>query len=615
MNLKENTTLQSGKYRIIRVLGQGGFGITYLAENVFFNKIVAIKEFFPKSFCGRDNTSHLTLGTANNAETVEKLLNRFMKEARNIAKLDHPGIVKIQDIFKENNTAYYVMDYIEGENLNEIVKRNGSLSEEKAVEYIKKVGEALSYIHSKNMTHFDVKPANIMIRRSDDMPILIDFGLSKQYDGSGDATSTMLNAISQGYSPIELYNPGTLNSFSPQTDVYSLAATLLFLLTGKTPHSASDIATDGLSLPDSISQDMKETIQSAMQIRKNTRTQDIENFVDNLRFAEIISQQTRQPDPSPTTEETQFINPSLPIDEDDQYEHPSTFAKYWKHILILLFVFVILCIVGYVVFYDDYFISDEACISKADAIMDKEELTQEDASKALKYLIKPAEHGIEKAQEVLGFCFMILDKPREAVFWWEKAAAQGSPTAQFNVARAYEEGEGVTQSFAKAAEWYKKSAEQGDADAQTKIAYLYATGNGVPQSEDNAVKWWEKAAFQNNSTSQFNLGVYYLFHQNNVSKGIEWIKKAAENDNDVAQGVLGDFYFYGDYLEKSISEAFKWYQKSAEQGNSHSQTQLGICYQHGLGVQQSLTKANAWFLKAASQGDSIAIAQLDSIAY
>ena len=111
MQLKEGSELQNGKYRIIRVLGQGGFGITYLAENTFFEKKVAIKEFFPKDFCGRDNTSHLTLGTQNNAETVSKLKDRFLKEVKNIAKLDHPGIIKIHDIFEENNTAYYVMDY------------------------------------------------------------------------------------------------------------------------------------------------------------------------------------------------------------------------------------------------------------------------------------------------------------------------------------------------------------------------------------------------------------------------------------------------------------------------------------------------------------------------
>ena len=282
MQLKENSRLQSGKYRIIRVLGQGGFGITYLAENTMLGKKVAIKEFFPKDFCGRDNTSHLTLGTQNNADTVSKLKSRFIKEAQNIAKLDHPGIVHIHDIFEENNTAYYVMDYIEGENLNEIVKRNGALPEGKAVGYVVKVGEALEYIHSRNMTHFDVKPANIVIRRKDDEPILIDFGLSKQYDVHGDATSTLMQGISQGYSPIELYNYGAVSTFSPQTDVYSLGATLLFLISGKVPPQPSVIVEEGLNLSSVSNPKLKEAIEEAMQVSRLKRSKNIYSFIEGI---------------------------------------------------------------------------------------------------------------------------------------------------------------------------------------------------------------------------------------------------------------------------------------------------------------------------------------------
>ncbi len=310
MQLKEGSELQNGKYRIIRVLGQGGFGITYLAENTFFEKKVAIKEFFPKDFCGRDNTSHLTLGTQNNAETVSKLKDRFLKEAKNIAKLDHPGIIKIHDIFEENNTAYYVMDYIEGENLNEMVKRNGPLSEAKALEYIRKVGDALDYIHSRNMTHFDVKPANIMVRKKDDQPILIDFGLSKQYDAHGDATSTLMQGVSQGYSPIELYNPGSISSFSPQTDVYSLGATLYYLLTGSVPPVASDILENGLTIPSHISDANSNAIQSAMSVSRSKRPQNV------CILLELLSKRNNNFNPnnlqnaSYKSEETIYINPT-----------------------------------------------------------------------------------------------------------------------------------------------------------------------------------------------------------------------------------------------------------------------------------------------------------------
>lgn len=282
MQLKEGAELQGGKYRIIKILGQGGFGITYLAENTMLEKQIALKEFFPKELCGRDNTSHLTLGTQNNAETVDRLKARFLKEAKNIAKLDHPGIVKIHDVFEENNTAYYVMDYIEGVSLSDMVKRGGQLSEVKAIEYISKTGDALEYIHSRQMTHFDVKPANIMVRRNDDMPVLIDFGLSKQYDAKGDATSTLMQGVSHGFSPIELYNFGSVATFSPQTDVYALGATLYYLLTGTVPPPASDVAENGLSFPPTIAPGIKSAIEGAMTFGRAKRTQSIKQFIDSL---------------------------------------------------------------------------------------------------------------------------------------------------------------------------------------------------------------------------------------------------------------------------------------------------------------------------------------------
>jgi TonB family protein len=289
MELTSQTELQQGKYKIIRVLGQGGFGITYLAENTLFDQLVAIKEFFPKDFCDRDNTNHVTIGTQNNADTVEKLKARFLKEAKNIAKLDHPGIVRIHDVFKENETAYFVMEYIEGESLSEIIKRNGPLDEDVALEYIRQVGEALNYIHSRNMTHYDVKPANIMVRKSDNKPILIDFGLSKQYDAHGDATSTLMQGISQGFSPIELYAGGNITSFSPQTDIYSLGATLYYLIEGVIPPNAPDLYENGLEFHKCESASIKDAIQSAMNISKAKRPANIELFYNLLGSAETIS--------------------------------------------------------------------------------------------------------------------------------------------------------------------------------------------------------------------------------------------------------------------------------------------------------------------------------------
>ena len=282
MQLKGGQELQNGKYRIIRILGQGGFGITYMAENILLGRFVAIKEFFPKDYCGRDNTSHLTVGTDNNKETVEKLKVRFLKEAQNIAKLDHSNIVKIFDVFEENNTAYYVMDLIIGENLNELIKKTGPLSKDRALEIINKVGDALDYIHSRNMTHLDVKPANIVIREKDNQPILIDFGLSKQFNLQGEATSTILHGISHGYSPMELYTYGSITSFTPQTDIYSLAATLFYVTSGQVPPSASEIIENGLTFPESFDPELKSIINKGMQPSRSKRPSTITGLMGNI---------------------------------------------------------------------------------------------------------------------------------------------------------------------------------------------------------------------------------------------------------------------------------------------------------------------------------------------
>lgn len=270
--LKPGALLRHDTYRIERILGQGGFGITYLATDLSLERYVAIKEFFPKDYCDREeSTSHITIGTSSNVELVSRLKAKFLKEARNIAKFDHSGIIKIHTAFEENNTAYYVMDYIEGCNLNEIVKSSGPLSEFKAVNYITQVGDALDYIHKHNVNHLDIKPANIMIRRSDDHPILIDFGLSKQYDSEGNQTSTTPTGISHGYAALEQYNLGGVSEFSPQTDIYSLGATLLFLISGKTPPTPSEIIEDGLTLPSDIENHVKEFISKCMIVSRSKR--------------------------------------------------------------------------------------------------------------------------------------------------------------------------------------------------------------------------------------------------------------------------------------------------------------------------------------------------------
>lgn len=286
-NLQANATLQGGKYKIISTLGQGGFGITYLAENTMLDGKVAIKEFFFKEYCNRDEeTSHVTIPTDGNREIVERFKVKFIKEARTIFKLNHPNIVRILDIFEENGTAYYVMDYIEGESLGDMVKRRGAVPEAEAIGYIKEAGSALTYIHGKSMNHLDIKPGNLMKRKDNSKVQVIDFGVAKQYDmTTSEGTTTTPVGISHGYSPSEQYQKNGVQSFSPQSDVYALAATLFKLLTGNTPPEAMIVQDEGLPIDElrskSVSESVIHAIDAAMQTRKK-RTQSVAEFLQNL---------------------------------------------------------------------------------------------------------------------------------------------------------------------------------------------------------------------------------------------------------------------------------------------------------------------------------------------
>lgn len=293
MQLKQGTLLQGGKYRIERMLGQGGFGITYLATQDILDRKVAIKEFFFKEYCERDeNTNTVTLGTQSNKTTVERFLKKFIKEAKTISTLRHPNIIQIHDIFRENNTAYYVMEYIDGKSLGDIVKEKGAFPEFKAVEYIKKTADALSYIHARNINHLDVKPNNIMLRNSDGEIVLIDFGVAKQYDETTkEGTTTTPVGISHGYSPSEQYKRNGVSSFSPESDIYSLGATLYKLVTGITPPEAIEVAQEGLPpMSSTISEACQATIKRSMKLNKADRPHNIAEFV------EILTPQIKEPE-------------------------------------------------------------------------------------------------------------------------------------------------------------------------------------------------------------------------------------------------------------------------------------------------------------------------------
>ena len=279
MHLPNNTLLQGGKYKIVRFISSGGFGCTYEAEHILLKKRVAIKEFFVKDFCNRDETtSQISVGITSKTALVNKLKSKFIAEAQSLCSLEHPNIVHVFDVFEENGTAYYVMDYIDGLSLNDMVKKDGPMSEQKAVGYIMQVADALKYVHSQNRLHLDIKPGNIMVDEND-KAVLIDFGASKQYDEEGGENTSTLLGKTPGYAPLEQMGNDVVK-FLPSTDIYALGATLYKLLTGNTPPSASLLASGETldAMPSFISEGTRNAIIQSMQTNKMKRPQSIGEF-------------------------------------------------------------------------------------------------------------------------------------------------------------------------------------------------------------------------------------------------------------------------------------------------------------------------------------------------
>ena len=289
--LCNNAVLCKGKYRLEKILGQGGFGITYKAimketvsgslGNMEVDIPVAIKEFFVKGVCQRDGDSTtISVSNTENTNSFEQQREKFKKEARRLRSLSNPHIVKVYDLFEENGTAYYVMDYVDGENLSARLKRtNAPLAESEVRNYLNQILDGLEAIHNKGMFHLDIKPANIMVD-SHDVVKLIDFGASKQQSTVGGATMSTGISYTNGYAPKEQMAQ-SYDKFGPWTDFYALGATMYKLLTNQDPPSISDLSEDGtedkhLALPmPNISEEMKKLVVWMMQENRLKRPKNV----------------------------------------------------------------------------------------------------------------------------------------------------------------------------------------------------------------------------------------------------------------------------------------------------------------------------------------------------
>lgn len=284
--LPVGTTLQMGKYRIVRFIASGGFGNTYEVLNVEFEERMAMKEFFMRGVNEREDDSvSVSVSNADNKKQFEVQKGKLKKEARRLRRLHNENIVKVHDLFEENGTVYYVMDYIDGESLSKRIKRTDTpLSEDEVRAILPQLLKALEEVHRNGIWHLDIKPANIMVD-TNGKALLIDFGASKQLrssEGYSVSTSTAM-CYTPGYAPMEQIEQD-FDKFGPWTDFYALGATLYCLLTTNKPPSTSEIAEgNAFVFPPSVSPRMRQLVEWLMQPARRKRPQTVEEIRDFIK--------------------------------------------------------------------------------------------------------------------------------------------------------------------------------------------------------------------------------------------------------------------------------------------------------------------------------------------
>lgn len=292
-------TILSGKYLVGKVIGEGGFGITYIGFNLDTELPVAIKEYFPSELATRDITAGnaLSIFAGESQQLYKEGLEKYLREARNLTMFsDLPGIVTVKDFFYENETAYIIMEYINGITLKQhLIKVGGRMSQSEVTKMMKPVLESMIKIHETGMIHRDISPDNIMITKNNQIK-LTDFGAARVCNGEDNKSITVV--LKRGYAPEEQYRVKGVQG--PWTDVYALCATMYKMITGITPQEALErIIEDNVEPLSKFDKDIWPEIDYAimkgLSLRAQDRFQNVGELVDALYYSVIEKDENGNP--------------------------------------------------------------------------------------------------------------------------------------------------------------------------------------------------------------------------------------------------------------------------------------------------------------------------------
>jgi len=518
-NLKPDSILQN--YTIIRVLGEGGFGITYLAKDNELSMEVVIKEYFPNEFAMRSTDSTIT-AKSNSLGDFSKGMQRFKEESQTLAKFNHPSIVKILGYFEANNTAYFVMEYEEGIDLSKYLKQKDTgLKQEEILSIIMPILEGLKEVHAYNYLHRDIKPGNILLR-ANKSPVLIDFGASKL--AMGEASKSVTSMLTEGYAPLEQYSTD-IKQQGPFTDLYAVGAVIYRMIIGKVPPSSQTRSYQVLQddndpyeplsdlQPDGFDEFFLYAIDKVLSIKAKERPQSVSEF------QKMLVQTTPE-------------SPVQSLNKDDASSSGKGGVVWgWS----VFFSVLPILLLGTLYLFLGGFSSSIQNNSMATTVQEPEPKKKKKTNELeqLKQYELSCNNGDETA------CKKELE-------YYHKMCKKGNAVRCRNQGWMYEHGKGVKKSFLFAHKYYQKSCSLGDNDACNNMRILET-------SELKKIDSYEQECEDGNNES--------------CKKEAEYYKVKCNDGNAVRCRNLGWMYEHGKGVEQSLSYAKKYYKESCSMGD------------------------------------------------
>ena len=613
MNQSHKNSLKPGHqihwYVIENVLGQGGFGITYLAKDINLDEYVAIKEYLPVELSVREHDESVQPVSKGHEQNYSWGLERFLEEARTLTKLRHPNIVRVRNVFESNNSAYMVMDYEHGDTLQRKIADRKTLTEDEIVTIFSSLLDGLDFIHNNKFIHRDIKPANIFIRESGE-PVLLDFGSARQALIYKEKTLTKL--VSPGYAPFEQYSSDGSEQ-GPWTDIYSLGATLYKCVTGIMPPDAVDRSKaihssrkDPLMSTleicgDNYSKDLLVAIDHSLEFEISNRPQNIKSWKLLNAITKTAGNIDKLPDEEAITEAA-YVHEKRNLSASLKNLTPGRMAVISGLILAVVLISFEL---------KSHFISSYTQYRIGMMYLSNPE--HSDFKKAETWLRKSAKYYLKAKEELINI--LLRDAQYESnigelLTLLNSAIEQGSVIAHRTLAELYLTGVGVEENIGKAVNLFTLAAEQGDAESAYELGLINDLGLNGLVNYAAAEKWFLTAADSGHTEAQNYLGSMYkngIFGKDNISSAITWYKKAAEQGNIEALTNLADLYYEGTGVPKDYTTAFDYYSKAAQKGAGRATTRVALMYLHGEGVNKDDVSFLKYIIQASDLDDPEAL--------